>query len=74
MALYSPRNGHGSRAMTAHKVSFIVDKDMLDVLRPIIKRRGMSFSSWVRVMMAEYLEAEKTRGATLNIDDLGGLR
>lgn len=74
MALYSPRNGHGSRAMTAHKVSFIVDKDMLDVLRPIIKRRGMSFSSWVRVMMAEYLEADKMRDTIANIDKVEGWR
>lgn len=60
--------------MNAHKVSFYVDKDILDVLKPILKRREMSFSSWVRLMMKDYIEAAEVRGETLTIDSLEGLR
>ena len=51
-----------------------IDRVKLDEARPLLKRQGLSVSSFFRKAIQDFIEAEKRRDGVMTITDLEGLR
>jgi len=51
-----------------------VDREALDIIRPMLTREGMSLSSFTRKTIQDYIDAHKVKQSVLKIDELEAIR
>ena len=60
--------------MPQKQITVWVDLETRKAMIPLLKRDGLSLSSFIRKAMADYLEAHRMKNGVLNIDAIEGLR
>lgn len=60
--------------MSTIRVMVSVDREALDIIRPMLTREGMSLSSFTRKTIQDYIDAHKVKQSVLKIDELEAIR
>ena len=51
-----------------------LSREDIETARPLLKREGLSVSSFCRKSIADYIDAHKNRNRVINIEDVEALR
>ena len=57
-----------------YNLTLLAEREVVEELRPILQRHGMSVSSFLRKAMDDFLESHKYRDRVININEVEALR
>ena len=60
--------------MGTKQITIWIEPEIREAIRPVLKRDGLSLSSFVRKAMHDYVDAYNSRRTVIQIDDIEVLR